>query len=113
MFLIISNDVYVLCVCVCFLRLQLFRRNHAINVSRLKLIILSSLTTWGGKVYSTPMSSVDVEFNSRIPLACAFDKYSLENALAMITLQCKVNMCIIGCGLFYGAKGYDLAGVFR
>jgi hypothetical protein len=88
-------------------------RNENSKLCGLKVIVLSTLTTWGGKCYSSPIIDHCKEFKQRVPLASSFYRFTLENMLQNASVQNKINLCIVGTGLFYGEKGLDLFDSFR
>lgn len=84
---------------------------HNVNAieRRPKIILLSRLLSWGSRKYKVPIGSSLSEFNSRNPYLTEEALYKVENKFQTCASMTGLDMCILGIGLIYGSKGYDLA----
>ena len=83
---------------------------------RPRVILLSSLSTWGGAAYADPIADAKSQFLSRLPSSNAVEAYSLENALyslATAATQSGLEVAILPLGLVFGGGGWDLETFFR
>lgn len=81
----------------------------------LKIIVLSTFITWGGKKYSSPITNALVEFKKRHPFSNTFELFYLENVLVEMAGRGRgrFKLSVVGMGLLYGGKGYDLFDAFE
>lgn len=78
-----------------------------------KIILISSLLTWGGRKYHVPIGGTTNEFLARVPVPSEVELYKLENKFHACFTQTGVRMTIVGVGLLYGGNGYDFHEVFK
>lgn len=81
-----------------------------------RIILLSTVMTWGGKNYSEPIVDYTTEFVSRTPLSSALEAFMNENSLYDLSTtqtDCIMEICIIFLGLVYGGHGWDLSNIFK
>jgi hypothetical protein len=78
-------------------------------IKRPRIILLSKLLSWGGKKYKVPIGSSISEFNARNPYLTEEALYKVENRFQTVAALTKLDMCIVGIGLIYGAQGFDFA----
>jgi hypothetical protein len=69
--------------------------------------------SWGGKKYKVPIGSSISEFNARNPYLTQEKLYKVENKFQTCATLTKLEMCIVGVGLIYGAKGFDFASLYK
>jgi hypothetical protein len=83
------------------------------NIKIAKLIILSTFLTWAGKAYTYQLERYNTtEFFNRVPIASAFQTFSLENQVVSLLSQ-KIHLYLVHIGLLYGGKGFDFEDIFR
>ena len=89
--------------------------HKARKIEGLKVIILSTFVTWGGKKYTAPITNASSEFKKRHPFANTFDLFYSENALVAMADRDRgrYKLVVVGTGLLYGGKGYDLLNMFE
>ena len=52
------------------------------------------------------------EFNTRNPYLTHEALYKVENKFQSCANLTKMDMCVVGVGMIYGSKGYDMADLF-
>lgn len=82
-------------------------------IRRPRIILLSKLLSWGGRKYKVPVGCSISEFNARNPYLTEDALYKVENKFQTCAARTKLDMCIVGVGLIYGAEGYDFHDVCK
>jgi hypothetical protein len=86
-------------------------RGHC-KLSGLRIIIISTFETWGGRWLEESILDIDRGFSERLPLASAFEQYALENEFSSVADRSGVWLRIVSSGLIYGGDGLDLKDAF-
>lgn len=85
-------------------------------VRRPRVVLLSSLMTWGGKLYAEPILDPLSQFVARLPASSSVSAFMQENALYNITTMLpsmSIEVVVLSLGLVYGGGGWDFEGIFR
>ena len=87
--------------------LQLVRQRGTLALDGLKVVVLSTFESWGGRHYSLNIQDASSAFGERVPLNSACETYAVENMLTAVAERSRLWLRIVGCGLFYGGDGLD------
>lgn len=79
----------------------------------MRVILLSSFVSWGGKSYREMIKSPDTEFIKRVPLASAINIYKVENQVYNMWKSLNIDACVVATGLLYGGEGFHWKPVFE
>lgn len=81
-------------------------------ISRPRIILLSSILTWGGVSISN-VTDTTKDFSLRKPFSWCFNEYLDENGLWETVKSVGSELFVISSGLVYGNSGYDFDAIFN
>jgi hypothetical protein len=78
-----------------------------------RVIMMTSFLSWSGKRYHVPVGGSLSEFTSRAPHPKETEVYKIENKFHTCSTQVGMEGCLVGTGLIYGGKGFDMHNLFK